>query len=90
MRSYSLSSGRLYLMLAMEVTELLPRPISWLPRLSEIRRSIKNSVRSHYERKDIERLFQLQPRAAQALIQGIAPSARVGRSFLLSFQSRRL
>lgn len=62
----------------------MPRPVSWLPRLSEIRHSVKNSVRSHYERKDIERLFQLQPRAAQALIQGISPSAKIGRSFLLA------
>ena len=61
----------------------MPRPISWLPRLAEIRRSVKNSARSHYERKDIERLFELQPRAAQALVQGISPSAKVGRSFLL-------
>ncbi len=62
----------------------MPRPITWLPRLTEIRRSVKNSARSHYERKDIERLFELQPRAAQALVLGISPSAKVGRSFLLS------
>jgi hypothetical protein len=62
----------------------VPRPITWLPRLTEIRRSVKNSARSHYERKDIERLFELQPRAAQALVQGISPSAKVGRSFLLA------
>jgi hypothetical protein len=62
----------------------VPRPPTWLPRLAEIRRSVKNSVRSHYERKDIERLFELQPRAAQALVQGISPSAKVGRSFLVA------
>lgn len=62
----------------------MPRPITWLARLPEIRRSVKHSARSHYERKDIERLFELQPRAAQALIQGIAPSAKVGRSFLVA------
>jgi hypothetical protein len=61
-----------------------PRPITWLPRLPEIRRSVKRSARSHCERKDIERLFELQPRAAQALVQGISPSAQVGRSFLLA------
>jgi len=60
------------------------RPVSWLPRLAEIRRSVKNSVRSHYERKDIERLFELQPRAAQVLMQGISPAAKVGRSYLLA------
>jgi hypothetical protein len=62
----------------------VPRPVSWLPRITEIRRSVKNSVRSHYERKDIERLFQVQPRSAQALIQGIAPSAKVGQGYLLA------
>ena len=54
------------------------------PRLREIRRWVKNSVRSHYERKNIERLFELQPRAAQALVQGISPSAKVRLSFLLA------
>jgi len=62
----------------------MPRPFSWLPRLHEIRRSVKGSVRSHYERKDIEQLFQVQPRSAQSLMQGISPSAKVGRSFLLA------
>jgi hypothetical protein len=62
----------------------VPRPISWLPRLHQIRRGVKHSVRSHFERRDIERLFQLQPRAAQLLIEGISPAAKVGRSFLLA------
>ena len=44
---------------------------------------VKNSVRSHYERKDFERLFGLQSRAAQHLMQTVFPSARVGRSFLV-------
>jgi hypothetical protein len=62
----------------------MAHPVSWLSRLAEICRSVKNSVRSHYERKDIEPLFELQPRAAQVLMQGISPSAKVGRSFLLA------
>jgi hypothetical protein len=37
----------------------MPRPLSWLPRLHEIDRSVANSVRSHYDRRDIERLFEL-------------------------------
>ena len=38
----------------------VPRPaITWLPRLPEIRGSVKHSARSHYEREDIERLFEL-------------------------------
>jgi hypothetical protein len=62
----------------------MPRPISWLSRFDEIRRSVKNSVRSHYERADIEHLFQIQPRAAQILMQAISPAAKVGNSFLLA------
>ena len=41
----------------------MPRPISWLPQLHAIERSVQNSVRSHYQRRDLEQLFSLQPRA---------------------------
>jgi hypothetical protein len=57
----------------------LPRPITWLPRLHEIRRSVANSVRSHYDRRDLEALFELQPRAAQKLLE-MLPTVRVGTS----------
>jgi len=60
----------------------MPRPISWLPRLHEIRRSVANSVRSHYGRSDLELLFELQPRAAQKLIE-ILPAVRIGTSLLV-------
>jgi hypothetical protein len=59
----------------------MPRPLSWLPRLHEIRRSVANSVRSHYDRHDLERLFELQPRAAQKLI-ALLPTVQVGTSRL--------
>src|SRR5436305_294631 len=62
----------------------MARPLSWLPRLPEIRRLVKNSVRSHYERADLQRLFQIQPRSAQALIRAISPSATVGQSYLVA------
>lgn len=45
------------------------RLITWLSRLHEIRRSVANLVRSHYDRRDIEALFELQPRAAQKLVE---------------------
>ncbi len=57
----------------------MPRPISWLPRLHSIRRSITESIRSHYGRKDLERLFELQPRAAQKLLE-LLPSISLGRA----------
>jgi hypothetical protein len=60
----------------------MPRPISWLPRLHVIRRTVSNSVRSHYDRHELETLFQLQPRAAQKLIE-MLPSVKVGTSRLV-------
>ena len=60
----------------------MPRPVSWLPRLHEMRRTVANSVRSHYDRRDIEGLFELQPRAAQELLK-MLPSVQVGTSRLL-------
>jgi hypothetical protein len=60
----------------------MPRVLSWLPRLHEIRRSIQGSSRSHYTRKELEDLFQLQPRAAQKLLE-ILPTTAVGTSHLI-------
>lgn len=60
----------------------MPRPVSWLPRLHIIRLSVANSVRSHYDRRDLELLFELQPRAAQNFF-ALLPSVPVGRSLLV-------
>lgn len=60
----------------------MPRPISWLPRLYRIQQQVRNSVRSHYERKDLEALFELQPRAAQLLLE-LLPTLTIGRSRLV-------
>jgi hypothetical protein len=60
----------------------VPRPISWLPRLHLIARAVANSVRSHYDRHDLEHLFELQPRAAQKLLE-LLPSVRIGNSRLV-------
>jgi hypothetical protein len=60
----------------------LPRPISWLPRLHLIARSVANSVRSHYDRRDLENLFELQPRAAQKLLE-MLPAVQIGNSRLV-------
>jgi hypothetical protein len=64
----------------------MPRPVSWLPRLHEIRRAVASSVRSHYERKEIEVLFQVQPRAAQLLLE-MLPTSVIGRSRLVERQT---
>ena len=60
----------------------MPRPISWLPRLHEIRRSVAKSVRSHYSRTDLQALFGLQPRAAQKLLE-MLPTVTIGTSRLV-------
>jgi hypothetical protein len=39
-------------------------------------------VRSHYGRRDLEQLFELQPRAAQKLIE-MLPTVRIGTSLLV-------
>ena len=64
----------------------MPRPVSWLPRLHEIQRAVASSVRSHYERKEIESLFQVQPRAAQLLLE-MLPTSVIGRSRLVERQT---
>ena len=60
----------------------MPRPISWLPRLHEIRQIVTNSMRSHYDRRDIESLFELQPRAAQKLLE-MLPAITIGTARLV-------
>jgi hypothetical protein len=64
----------------------VPRPISWLARIHEIRRAVAGSVRSHYERKEIEALFQVQPRTAQLLLETL-PTTVIGRSRLVERQA---
>jgi hypothetical protein len=71
----------------------MARPASWLPRLHEIRRSVKNSVRSHYDRRDLELLFKLQPRGAGKLLEMLVTdkssrSGLVKRETLQAFLDR--
>ena len=60
----------------------MARPPSWLPRLHEIRRTVENSVRSHYDRKDLEELFGLSPRGAGKLLE-LLPTVPVGTAHLV-------
>jgi cobalamin biosynthesis protein CobD/CbiB len=59
----------------------MARPITWLPRLHEIRRSVADSVRSHYTRRELEVLFQIQQGAASRLLE-IVPTLTVNGSYL--------
>ena len=52
------------------------RPGSWLPRLHEIRRSVTNSVRSHYDRRDLPRRVELTGNVAWAWFSCVGLVAR--------------
>jgi hypothetical protein len=67
----------------------MPRALSWLPRLYDIRRTVQSSSRSHYTRKELEDLFELQPRAAQKLLE-LLPTITVGTSRLVERESLAL
>jgi len=58
------------------------RRLSWLDRLHPIARTVANSARSHYDRRDLEQLFELQPRSAQILMAAL-PTVPVGRARLV-------
>jgi hypothetical protein len=60
----------------------MPRSLSWLDRIVPISRAVAESARSHYDRKELQRLFELQPRAAQQLM-GALPSISIGRAHLV-------
>lgn len=60
----------------------MARPISWLPRLYEIRKTVTNSVRSHYTRAELQDLFEIQPRMASRMMEGL-PTTKVGTGYLV-------
>lgn len=60
----------------------MARPVSWLPRLHEIRRTVAKSELLYYDRSRVESLFGVQPRAAQKLME-LLPSVRVGTARLV-------
>lgn len=60
----------------------MPRPLSWLDRIVPISRSVAESSRSHYDRQELQRLFELQPRAAQQLMAAL-PHIAIGRAKLI-------
>lgn len=60
----------------------MARSLSWLDRIVPIARTVQESARSHYDRKDLQRLFALQPRSAQQLMTAL-PTISVGRARLV-------
>lgn len=60
----------------------MARSLSWLDRIVPIARAVQDSARSHYDRKELQRLFELQPRAAQQLMAAL-PNIFIGRARLV-------
>lgn len=60
----------------------MARSLSWLDRIVPIARTVEDSARSHYDRKELQRLFELQPRSAQQLMAAL-PNISVGRARLV-------
>lgn len=60
----------------------MARPISWLLFVREIHRSVHNSVRSHYEARDVGQLLGVSARSAQKIIE-LLPREAVGQAHLV-------
>lgn len=61
----------------------MARPISWLHRVRDIHRAAVSSSSSHFDRSDLERLFQIQSRAAGKLMELLPRSDALGNSHLV-------
>jgi hypothetical protein len=60
----------------------MARPISWLPRLAEIRRTVMNSKRELYDSLALEKLFGIQRRGVGNLV-AVLPAVKVGASLVV-------
>ena len=60
----------------------MSRPLSWLDQIYPISKAVAASARSHYDRRDLEQLFSIQPRSAQNLMSAL-PTVSVGRANLV-------
>lgn len=60
----------------------MPRRVVWLSDLASIREAIDRSNQAQYSREDIEKLLQIQSRAAN-LVMGLLPTTKVGTSYLV-------
>lgn len=61
----------------------MPKPISWLDRLPDIRKAVGGSSSSHFDRGDIGRLFQLQKSGAGKILGLLPRSEKLGSSHLV-------
>lgn len=60
----------------------MARPISWLPRLAEIRRTVTNSKRDLYDSQALEKLFGMERRGVHNLV-SVLPAVKVGASLVV-------
>lgn len=60
----------------------MARSVSWILRTNEIRKAVEKSARSHFDREEIEFLFDLGKTAAGRLMAAL-PTERLGRSLLV-------
>lgn len=60
----------------------MSRRLSWLDRLDTITHTVESSSRSYYGRKDLQQLFEVQPRSAQKLMASM-PVVQVGNAHLV-------
>jgi hypothetical protein len=60
----------------------MARALSWIDRIVPIARTVAESARSHYDRRELQRLFELQPRSAQQLMAAL-PNITLGRARLV-------
>jgi hypothetical protein len=69
----------------------MARPRPWLPDVPQLIRTVERSKQSHFPRKDIQRIFAIQPRAAGKLlalfpqVEGSLNTHMVKRELLLAF-----
>lgn len=64
----------------------MPRSLSWFDRIVPISRTVTESARSHYDRHELQRPFELLPKAAQQLMAALLNSF-VGRARLVERQA---
>lgn len=58
----------------------MARSFSWLDHIVPIARTVQESARSHYDRKELQRPFELQARAAQQLVAALHRSGTPGQA----------
>lgn len=62
---------------------VMPTPRIWLPRIEEILHTLRASSSDHFSRQEIEKLFEVQRRAALLLMKSVGSSQQGAHSVVL-------